>query len=140
MFKMSYAFANSRNTSFVNNGLEFAYIHTFISKEQTYHVGDFEDKFNSSNKEEKEMIQIKSSKAGDNYYLLKLKLIVDRLDVLINSKEISKLDIQTELNKIIVEIQELSKMTTTERYLELANQYKLLITEKLKVLETKIHQ
>ena len=67
-------------------------------------------------------------------------MIVDRLDVLINSKEISKLDIQSELNKIIIEIQELSKMTTTERYLELANQYKLLITEKLKVLETKIHQ
>jgi dimeric dUTPase (all-alpha-NTP-PPase superfamily) len=69
-----------------------------------------------------------------------LKLIVDRLDVLIKSKEISKSDIQSELNRIIVEIQELSKMTTNEKYLEVANQYKQLIADKLKLLESKIHQ
>ena len=140
MFKMSYSFATNRNTSFVNNGLEFAYIHTFISKEQTYHVGDFEGENNTQVQEEKSANKISITKPVDNFYLLKLKLIVDRLDVLINSKEISKQDIQSELNKIIVEVQELSKMTTTERYLELANQYKQQIADKLKVLETKIHQ
>ncbi len=140
MIKMSYAFATNRNTSFVNNGLEFAYIHTFISKEQTYHVGDFGNKNQTLNNDLEKVNQPKLPKAGDNFYILKLKLIVDRLDILINSKEISKLDIQNELNKIIVEVQELSKMTTTERYLELANQYKQQIADKLKVLETKIHQ
>lgn len=140
MFKMSYANALNRNISVVNNGLELAYIHTFISKEQTYHVGDFRD-LNNVKINDSVSIQPKLySKAGDNYYLLKLKLIVDRLDVLINSKEITNIDIQNELNKIITEVQELSKMTTTERYLELANQYKQLIADKLKVLETKIHK
>jgi hypothetical protein len=137
---MSYSFANNRSTSFVNDGLELAFIHTFLSKDQK---NGLVSKINKDNTQEnrKELTQIaKIPAAGDNFYLLKLKLIVDRLDILINSKEITKKDIQFELNKIIVEIQELSKMNTTERYLDVANQYKQIIADKLKILETKIHQ
>lgn len=140
MYKMSYAFANNRNTAFVNDGLELAFIHTFLSKDQKYGSIQTVEKNNLQENSKEQIPSAKTPSTGDNFYLLKLKLIVDRLDILINSKDISKQDIQYELNKIIVEIQELSKMNTTERYLEVANKYKQIIADKLKILETKIHQ
>jgi response regulator RpfG family c-di-GMP phosphodiesterase len=138
MYKISYAFANNRNTAFINDGLELAIVHTFSSKNQSNNLNSTNEDLNIKSKEANPQNRLPAT--NENFYLLKLKLIVDRLDVLIKSKEISKNDIQSELNRIIVEIQELSKMTTNEKYLEVANQYKQLIADKLKLLESKIHQ
>ena len=138
MYKISYAFANNRNTAFINDGLELAIVHTFSSKNQSNNLNSTNEDLNIKPKEVNPQNRLPAT--SENFYLLKLKLIVDRLDVLIKSKEISKSDIQSELNRIIVEIQELSKMTTNEKYLEVANQYKQLIADKLKLLESKIHQ
>jgi hypothetical protein len=137
LFKVSYAIALKRETRFINNGIELAYVHTFSTKRI------FGDKVanNEVNKqvkqsEKKDPIQ----QDAESYYMLKLKLIVDRLDVLLLSKEISKLEIQSELDHIIDELKELSKIKPDMRYIDNANSLKIKIAEKLKLLEIKVHQ
>ncbi len=137
LFKVSYAIALKRETRFINNGIELAYVHTFSTKRI------FGDKAanNEVNKqvkpsEKKDPIQ----QDAESYYMLKLKLIVDRLDVLLLSKEVSKLEIQGELDHVINELKELSKIKPDMRYIDNANSLKIKIAEKLKLLEIKVHQ
>lgn len=139
LFKVSYAIALKKEARFINNGIEMAYVHTFSTKRQF--TSDKSTK-NLQNQNKSLPIESKETPKKDmeSYYMLKLKLIVDRLDVLLMSKEITKLEIQNELDRIIEELKELSKIKQDNHQIDESNALKIKIAEKLKLLEIKVHQ
>lgn len=137
LFKVSYAVALKKETRFINNGIELAYVHTFSTKRLLGGKSESKEEIKTA---ESTLIVDSPMQDVESYYMLKLKLIVDRLDVLLLSKEISKYEIQSELDHIIEELRELSKNKPDGKYIDNANALKIKVAEKLKLLEIKVHQ
>ncbi len=139
IFRLSYATSIGNYTVSGSRGMEFSYIH--ISNRKLQSIQKSTKKIESNEEKVNETIQNpETNDPEDIYYLLKMKNILNRLTTVANTENISTKDIQKELDKVQVELIELSNIQTSPEMTPIIDAYIKQIEDKLKILQQKLQK
>ena len=139
IFRLSYASSIGDYAATGSRGMEFSYVHISNRKLQPI----LKSNVNEDSKEEKGIDRIPNPTTNDpedNYYLLKMKNILNRLTTVTNTENISPKDIQKELDKVQEELIELSNIQTSPEMTPIIDAYIKQIEDKLKILQQKLQK
>lgn len=139
IIRVSYATSIGDYVASGSRGMEFSYVHISNRKLQPIQKTNV----NGDSKDEKgnEAIPVPTTNdPEDIYYLLKMKNILNRLTSVANTENISTKDIQKELDKVQVELIELSNIQTSPEMTPIIDAYIKQIEDKLKILQQKLQK